>query len=42
MVIDSLSLFPLSDENLKQKENQAFTALSTDGVVFSFYHRPPR
>ena len=31
-----------TDEDLKQKKSQAFTAMNIDGVVFSFYHRLPR
>jgi hypothetical protein len=29
-------------EEMKQKKGQAFSAMSTDGIVFSFYHRLPQ
>ena len=39
--IHYILVFP-TDEELKQKKGQAFSAMSTDGIVFSFYHRLPQ
>ena len=37
------SLLPLStDDELNQKKMKAFTAFSTEGVTFTFYHKIPR
>ena len=30
-----------SDAELQEKKTQAFTDMSTEGMTFSFYHKPP-